>query len=193
MSPAVRIVFLLEEPSMARFVEALMPRAFPGAQFMCVVHEGKNDLSRRLRRRLEAWQVPNDVFVVVLDQDSSDCRKVKLGLARDCRDAGKPGAVVRIACRELEAWYLGDPDALAAEYGERGLSELRTKARFRDPDRVQTPSLELEKRLPEFGKIDAARRMGARISLRGNRSASFRMFLSGVQRVAKLAVAGEEE
>jgi hypothetical protein len=156
----------------------------PGVAFVCIEHEGRNDLEKRLRDRLRAWRAPGDAFVVVRDQDADDCSKVKRRIASGCRAGGRPGALVRIACRELEAWYLGDLAALVAEYGERPIRDLRTSSRFRDPDAVVGPSRELRRRLPEFGKIDAARRMGARIALEGGRSRSFRTFVAGVRRLA---------
>jgi len=49
---------------------------------------------------------------------------------------------------------------------------------------VQRPSAELARLIPEFQKILGARRMGARLSRERNRSTSFRVFLSSVERLA---------
>ena len=74
---AGRLVFLLEEPSMKRLLEGLLPRLMPGLvaghHFVCVPHEGKSDLDRSIPRKLSAWQIPGDRFVVVRDNDGADC------------------------------------------------------------------------------------------------------------------------
>ena len=73
---AGRLVFLLEEPSMKRLLEGLLPRLMPGwvagHHFVCVPHEGKSDLDRSIPRKLSAWQIQGDSFVVVLDNDGAD-------------------------------------------------------------------------------------------------------------------------
>jgi len=184
-----RIIFLLEEPSMKLLLECLLPRLFPGwtvrVHFLCVAHEGKNDLRKSIPRKLRAWQAQNDRFVVVHDQDSSDCVLLKQALVGLCAGAGRPDSLVRIVCRELESWYIGDLDALSHEYGEASLRHKDSRRRFRDPDSIDKPSRMLEKLLPEFQKLSGARRMGMKISLDTNHSKSFATFIAGVQRVAE--------
>lgn len=53
-----KIVFLLEEYSMKVFLEALLPRHFPGLNVQCVSHEGKKDLEKSIPRKLRAWREP---------------------------------------------------------------------------------------------------------------------------------------
>ena len=60
-----RMVFLLEEQSMKELLDGLLPRLFPGLNFLCVPHEGKQDLERSIPRKLRAWRVPGDRFVIV--------------------------------------------------------------------------------------------------------------------------------
>ena len=43
-----RMVFLLEEQSMKELLDGLLPRLFPGLNFLCVPHEGKKDLERSI-------------------------------------------------------------------------------------------------------------------------------------------------
>ena len=64
-----RIVFLLEEDSMKVLLEGLLPRLFPGLSFLCLSHEGKQDLEKSIPRKLKAWREPGVRFVVVRDQD----------------------------------------------------------------------------------------------------------------------------
>ncbi len=45
--PAVgRVVFLLEEHSMKVLLEGLLPRLVPKMPFLCIAHEGKQDLRK---------------------------------------------------------------------------------------------------------------------------------------------------
>ena len=76
-----RVVFLLEEYSMKVLLEGLLPRLVPCLPFLCVPHEGKQDLERSIPRKLRAWREPGVRFVVVRDNDGSDCRALKARLA----------------------------------------------------------------------------------------------------------------
>lgn len=177
-----RLVFLLEERSMKVFLDALLPRLFPGLRFLCLPHEGKQDLEKSVPRKLRAWREPGARFIVLRDNDSGDCRALKAKLTALCREAGRPDALVRIACQELEAWYLGEPDALADAFGDETLRGLSAKAIYREPDAIQQPSTELERLVPEFQKISGARRMAAHLSKERNTSRSFQVLLGGIER-----------
>ena len=177
-----KLVFLVEEPSMADLLDGLLPRLFPALRFQCVPHDGKQDLEKSIPRKLRAWREPGVRFVVARDQDSADCRQVKARLIELCRNGGRSDALVRVVCRELEAWYVGDPEALVQAFpGARRplLRELR-RARYRNPDTVVRPSEAIAKQIPEFQKRLGARRMADHLS-RGNCSRSFQVFLEGVE------------
>ncbi|VEN74879.1 conserved hypothetical protein [Candidatus Desulfarcum epimagneticum] len=176
-----RVVFLLEERSMKALLEGLLPRLFPGLSFICVPHEGKQDLEKSIPRKLRAWREPGARFVIVRDNDGGDCRALKERLSRLCADSGRPDARVRIACQELEAWYLGESSALAKAFDNPGLSGIEKKARYRDPDAIHTPSRELAKLIPEFQKVSGARRLARHLTRNGNRSRSFQIFMAGVE------------
>lgn len=182
-----RLIFFVEEESMATLLEALLPRLFqnliPRSTFLCIRHQGKDDLKLSLPRKIRRWP-PGDRFVVVQDQDHADCRRVKSGLVRICKEAGRDDVLVRVVCRELEAWYLGEPDALAQAYPGRASlvrRELRG-SRYRDPDGVRNPARALTELVPEYQKVGGARLMGGLLS-RQNRSHSFKVFLDGIEKL----------
>ncbi len=164
------------------FLDALLPRLFPALSFLCVPHEGKQDLEKSIPRKLRAWREPGVRFVVLRDNDGSDCQALKTKLSVLCKEAGQPDALVRIACQELEAWYLGEPDALADAFGSETLRSIGAKAIYREPDAVSQPSAELEKLVPEFQKISGARRMAAHLSKERNTSRSFQALLGAIER-----------
>ncbi|NUP95850.1 MAG: DUF4276 family protein [Planctomycetaceae bacterium] len=178
-----QLVFLLEEPSaralLEQFLEPRMPQEW---QVRYVVFEGKQDLENNLVRRLRGWRAPNTAFVVLRDQDAADCEDVKARLVALVAASGR-SALVRVACRDLESWILGDLDALAEAFEAPRVAELSTKARFRDPDRLVKPVEELRRLVPSYQKIDGARRVGRHLDPSRSRSRSFRTFVSGVERL----------
>jgi hypothetical protein len=179
------LVFLLEEPSMKEFLDFFIPRAFPEVDFLCVKHEGKQDLEKSIPRKLRAWGIPHPHFIIIRDNDQDQCRKVKRNLKELCRKGGRPDALIRIACQELEAWYLGSLETLASVYTCNELLSFANKRKYKDPDHLASPSHEISQIIPEFRKIDGARRMGQGIPIDEdlNRSDSFKVFIKGLRRI----------
>ena len=176
-----RLVLLLEEYSMKVLLDELLPRLFPALSFLCVPHEGKQDLEKSIPRKLKAWHEPGARFIVVRDNDGGDCGALKQRLLGLCAGDKREHTRVRIACQELEAWYFGDLKALADVYGERAFRGVAEKARFRNPDAIDQPSRALAALAPEFQKVSGARAMGARLAADRNRSPSFQAFLDAIR------------
>lgn len=165
-------------------LEGLLPRLVPDMPFLCVPHEGKRDLEKSIPRKLRAWREPGVRFVVVCDNDGKDCHALKQHLAELCHEAGREDTLIRLPCQELEAWYLGDPEALAQAYGSTHRKNLSGQRKYQDPDTIAKPAAELERLFPTFQKISGARKMGPLLSEDRNRSRSFQVFLAGVRFVA---------
>jgi len=179
------LVFLLEEPSAKILLEGLLPRVLPmdRVEFHCVAFEGKQDLEKQIVRKIRGWRKPNTRFIVLRDQNSADCRDVKSRLAELCQEANRPDTLIRIACREIESWYLGDLEAVQQAFAARGVARLQRQRKFRDPDRLGSPSREMQSITKgEYQKISGARIMAQHLRLRegDNKSHSFRIFISGV-------------
>ncbi len=185
-----RLVFLLEEPSMKRLLEELLPRLFPGwtekTHFLLVEHQGKSDLDLSVPRKLRAWQIPDDQFVILRDNDNADCVNLKARYVKLCADCGRPDTLVRLVCQELESWYLGDLVALAKAYGDTKIDTPGHRKRFADPDSWQKPSVEVARLVPAFQKGSGARLMGANLCVGVTTSASFHAFVSGLERITGL-------
>ena len=178
-----RLIFLLEEPSMQTLLEGLLPRLFPDVSFLCVPHAGKTDLERSIRDTLRNWKVPGDRFVVMRDSDGADCVHVKERLRQLCHDGRRDDTLIRIVCQELEAWYLGEPEAMATAFSDERLCGIGNRSRYRQPDSITKPSSHVERFVGGYGKIASARRMGQLMSRDGNRSHSFAVFVSGIERI----------
>ena len=177
-----RLVFLLEERSMKVLLDGLLPRLFPDLAFLCVPHEGKQDLEKSIPRKLRAWREPGVRFVVLRDNDGGDCQALKGQLRALCHSGGREDTLIRIACQELEAWYLGEPEALAEAFDKDQLRPIGRRARYRDPDAVVRPASALAELVPEFQKVSGARRMASRLSRERNRSRSFQVLIEGIER-----------
>ena len=159
-----RVIFLLEESSMKVLLDGLLPRLFPSLDFLCIAHEGKTNLERNLRRRLNGWRVPGDRFVIVRDNDGGDCYELKERLRELCRRGGREDTLIRIVCQELEGWYLGEPDAMADAFGDEQLRNIGRQATYRNPDSRPKPSSDMERLIPGFSKSPGARRMAQHLT-----------------------------
>lgn len=176
------LVFMLEEPSMKELLTGLLPRMLPpDVAYKLIPHEGKSDLEKSIPRKLRAWRTPNTRFVIIRDQDSGDCIAIKQRLVALCRGTGHAEVHVVIACRELEAWFIGNLKAVAEIYAKPALADLQNKAKYREPDQIGSPSRELTALVPGYGKVDGARRMGPHLPLEGSCSPSFNYFIRKVK------------
>ena len=177
-------MFLLEEPSAREMLKGLLPRLLPyPVNIRYVVFEGKQDLHKNIIRRLRGWRTPDSVFVVLRDQDSADCSTVKQELEDKCREAGRPEALVRIACRELESWYFGDLSAVENGLGLSNLARYGRQEKYRIPDSIHSPGNELRTiSRCAYQKLSGSRAIGPELSLDSNRSHSFGVFVDGIRR-----------
>jgi hypothetical protein len=182
------IVFLLEEPSAQCMLEGLLPKLLPqGITVRYIVFEGKQDLDKQLPRRLRGYRVSNAHFVILRDQDSSDCIQLKRELQQKCIDAGKINTLVRIACHELENWYIADLKAVESALQITGLAVQQKQAKYRAPDRLSNAALELEKLTKgAYQKISGSRAIGPLLETENTTSKSFSVFVEGVRKVVSL-------
>ena len=182
------LVFLLEEASAKAMLEGLLPRMLPPNVFpKYIVFEGKSDLEKQLERRLKGWLSPDSLFVVLRDQDSGDCVKIKSRLTEKCRRANKPATLVRVACRELESWYLGDLAAVENALQIRNLARQQSARKYQEPDKLGQPFEELIRLTNgRYQKVSGSRDIGPHLAFDGNYSRSFQVFLSGIRKVIGL-------
>lgn len=180
------LVFLLEEPSAKAMLESLLPRMLKqDTLFRCIPFEGKQDLEKQLTRRIRAYQNERARFIVLRDQDSHpDCTAVKQGLLDLCDKSGKfARCLVRIACRELEAFYLADLQAVERALEIGGLTRHQSSRKFRSPDGLGSPSRELKTLTRNrYEKVAGSRAIGKHLQLDNARSASFRNLIAAIRR-----------
>lgn len=121
------------------------------------------------------------------DQDSGDCHSIKTKLVELCRRAGKTEVLVRVACRELESFYLGDLEAVEKGLGLRNLAAKQDTRKFRAPDGLGNPSDELF-RLTEnlYQKMSGSRAIAPYLNLDNNRSHSFNALVAGIKKLVEV-------
>ena len=181
----MKLIFLLEEPSMKHLLDELLPRILPeGVGFQTIPHHGKHDLEKSIPRKLRGWNEPGDIrFVIVHDQDNKNCIELKRFLLKLCEGTNRP-VLVRIACQEMESWYFGDINALAMAYGRPKLREIISQKKFRVPDNIPYPKEALYKLIPEHQQIAGAKRVAPYMCIENNTSVSFHVFVDGIRRLA---------
>jgi len=184
----MRVEFLLEEPSMKDCLEQLLPKILPeqyvlNENVFLRPHQGKQDLQKSIPKKVQAFSYFADpvVIIVMHDQDSNDCMKLKNKLSSFFENYPYP-YLVRIVCIELEAWYIGDMDAIENVYSNFKAKKYKNVSKFRKPDSCNAAD-ELKKIIPAFKKGHAARNIPRYFNIERNNSESFRQFISGLKRV----------
>ncbi len=194
---------------MGTALRVLLPQMVGELPFDIHMFRGKDDLIRKLPGRLRGYagwaRLAELALVVVVDRDDADCRTLKArlveaipdGPALDVFSARNPqlgGRILnRIACEELEAWFLGDEPAVRRAYPR--VPTFAARARFRDPDAVQGGTWEaLEQLLQSSGyhlgglpKPAAAEAIAPHMNVEQNRSVSFCQFRDGVRQLVGAA------
>ena len=182
------LVFLLEELSAQAMLEGLLPNLLPqAATVRYLVFEGKSDLEKQLVRKVKGYRNPEARFVVLRDQDSApDCLVIKAKIVALCANAGKSDVLVRIACRELESFYLADLAAVEKGLVLTGLAKHQGKQKFRNPDYLGSPSRELATLTKgRYQKVGGSRAIGPWLDPNNTRSDSFRNLVAGIQKISE--------
>lgn len=196
----MKLELILEEPSAEGALRLIMPKIIRQRATVNYINmRNKSRLLQELPSRLRGYRslIDNgdDIGIVVLiDRDSDDCAQLKSRLELMARDAGLGTktstkdarfiVVNRIAIEELEAWFIGDHEAL-----KKAFTSLRGKSfpkSFANPDSCGTWE-HLHRFLKKQGiykgsypKIAAAKAIAMHMEIERNTSKSFRQFVRGV-------------
>lgn len=212
----MHIEFLVEDSSGEKLLAQLLPRilgeqgelhtwrlkAYKGIGRIPAGLVGKADPAKRmlldqLPRLLQGYgKTPGiDAVVVVLDTDRRDCRdflQELTALVQGCNPA--PRTLFRLAVEEMEAWYLGDREALLKAYPrakrevlDRYVQDSACGTWELLADAVHAGGVAAIKKagwpLPGQIKHEWAERIGPFMSLDNNASPSFGKFRDGLSRL----------
>ena len=183
------LVFLVEGQAEKDLLDVLLPRVLPGGVGHRVIpFDGKQDLEKLMGKRIRGYQKPSARFIVLRDQDShADCRALKAGLVARCQGTGREThCLVRIACKELETFYLADLAAVERALELPGLADKHQGSRkFRQPDELGSPSRELKTLTKlRYEKRAGSRLIGQHLDLNNERSPSFKHLMAGIRRLS---------
>lgn len=145
-----------EEPSAKIVFEAILPKILPNdVQFRVYPHQGKKDLEKALKTTVPSIsKMPGATILITRDQDNEECLDVKLSILNKLDGNCKCPYCIRIICKELEAWFLGDLAAIQSAYPRFKPEQYSNKAEFRDVDVIDYPSRVLMNIIPEYSKRD---------------------------------------
>jgi hypothetical protein len=194
----MHIEILVEEQSMEETLKILLPHILPAETTYRILNfQGKKNLLRQLPARLRgySWITEDYRIVVLIDEDRQNCLALKQQMEEAAQQAGLSTKTIagdtrfqvlnRVVVEELEAWFLGDIEALRQAY-PRLPESLPQK--FNNPDAVSGGTWEaLERTMQRHGyfkggylKVEAARAISPHMDPARNRSRSFQVFRDGL-------------
>ncbi len=206
----VNLELLLEDESMKNAVRLLLPKILgqlrSGARYHVAYRtfRGKYTLLKRLKTLLKGYAArirdgETLRVIVLLDRDTDDCTKLKQKLEKIAATTGlvvrskaaeaQPFQVLnRIAISELEAWFLGDPEAISQAYPKTRAVLAQQSRRLQKPDDIDDAWEALEKILKQssyrsydLSKPYVAERIAKHMQPERNRSESFQVFCEGLK------------
>ena len=178
------LVFFLEEPSARELLQIIVPQILDDAySTRYIVFEGKQDLEKKLAFKLKNYCNPDAVFIVMRDQDSGNCIEIKNKLQKKCEEAGQSHFLVRIACHELETFYLADLAAVEKAFG-KPVAKLQNKQKYRNPDDLSNAKEELQKLCPSYSEISGSRKIAPFMDITNTRSMSFSHLVRGIKKIS---------
>lgn len=148
--------------------------------------EGKSHLQKEIPKKAKVYKHFHEPvkMVVIQDQDSSDCKVLKKKIQGLISPTQFQDFKIRIVCKELENWYLGDLDALEKVIPNSTINDLKGKAKFRQPE-ILNGKEELKKLIPEYGAIGFAREIAPHINIQKNTASSFQNTIIALQQMLK--------
>lgn len=197
----MHVEIVVEEPSAVAMLKQLMPLLLQEDDtWHPVPHRGKDELLIQLPRRLKRYAnrmlFEPDLRVIILMDADRDCKKVKGILEKIVAESGLLSKVTapagqsfkvitRLAISELEAWFLGDREAVSAAFPR--VHSNHFKGEYQDSDGLLHTCKTLHRILQKGGyypnrylKVEAAELIAAQLNPARNGSASFHYFCAGL-------------
>ncbi len=184
------LVCLLEERSAEEMLKAIFSQLLSeDIEVKYIVFEGKSDLEKNVERKLKGWQLPNSVFLIMRDKDGGNCLQIKKQLnEKVCASGQQTKTVIRIACSELESFYLGDLKAVEQGLKLKKIADKQQEKKYRNPDLLTNAAEELSSLTQkQYQKIAGSRAIAPFLKLDGsNCSYSFNILIAGVEKLKKI-------
>ena len=178
-----------EELSAKNVFDIILPQILPqNVSFNVFSHQGKQDLIKALRTTIPTIsKIQGAKILITHDQDSADCKEIKKKLKDVINEKCHCDFFIRIVCKELESWFLGDLEAVEKAYPRFKSSQYKDKANMRDVDSIVNPSYYLcrviysqNKKLP---KIEVSQKISPFLTIENNTSTSFQHTISAIKQL----------
>jgi hypothetical protein len=182
--PEPDIVVFVEEPSAYEIARAVVRKLGLLERVTILKHRGAGDLERSFAGKIANDPFPNSKFLILRDADNRNCKALKRDLWERIPRGKRGRAVIRIACQELESWYLAQPDALVAAGALA--SEIPKRRLSGNVDAISDPKRIFLRHAHNRGQIEHARRIGPELDVFSTRSTSFKHFVSGLRMLAEM-------
>lgn len=177
-----------EEKSFEEFARAILPNIIKQTQLKIYSHQGKSDMEKALRSTLPIIsRIPGAKVIITRDQDSGNCMNLKQTLqdivSHNCFSEFK----IRIVCRELECWLLGDLKAISKAYPRFKPEQYVNKSDFKTIDTLDGTDQLLLRIIPELmqyktlPKMAFAKNVAQYMNVDNNKSVSFQHFVKAVK------------
>lgn len=178
-----------EEPSAKNIFDKLLPKILPeGVNFRVYPHQGKKDLENALKKSLPSIsRIPGSKILITHDQDSSKCKDIKDHLNKIINGNCLCDYRIRIVCKELESWFLGDLEAVSKAYPRFKPEQYRAKSELKNVDEITNPNLFLLRIIPEYTgrvtlpKLETSDSIAPFLDPGSNKSISFKNTISAIK------------
>lgn len=183
-----------EESSLKTVLEILVPKIIPPEMYFRIYpHQGKQDLERALRTTIPSIsKIPGSRIIITRDQDNEDCKILKKNLEGVISNKIFCDYKIRIVCRELESWFLGDLLAVENAFNRFKHDQHINRSDLRDTDNIFKPSETLRQIIPEYSnldnlpKLETAQKIGIHLNIDKNTSKSFNQMIMAIRTLTKL-------
>lgn len=181
-----------EEQSLKNVLTEVLPKVLPKhVYFNIYSHQGKQDLEKALKTTLPSIsKTPGAKILITRDQDNDDCIELKKRIFELVNDNCLCEFSIRIICKELEAWFLGDMNAIESAYPKFKADQHINKAEFREVDKIQSPSRQLLNIIPDFSKseylpkLEVSECISPFLQIDNNKSVSFNHTITAIKKLA---------
>jgi hypothetical protein len=182
------LYFYVEGETEKRFIEPLCKRLFPAWMAEVFSLGNKSNVinqSPSFIKNLDK-QYGLKRHIILFDQDTGNCEEEKKLLALKIKAVAPLAAVeIRIACNEIESWFLGDINTLKEFFNLPNINNSQEK--YRHTDEISKPSTLLTRETKgayQKSGIEVSR-IAEKINIEENKSISFHYFIKAINRLTQ--------
>jgi len=186
------LFILTEELSIKNVFDIVLPQILP-QDVVCrvLVHQGKNDLEKVLAERIASLsRIDGAKILITMDQDNNDCKQLKQKLVNLINEKCVCDYKIRIVCKELESWLLGDLSAIEKAFPRFKKEACIEKAQMKDVDKIkEKPTEFLLRIIPDFKdrkklpKLEISKKIAPFLDIANNSSISFNHTINAIKQL----------